>query len=254
MWRFALAWATGTSHIRHELPCQDRCVCAALGSSGIVAALADGAGSAEFAKDGAEIAVNTIIAFIAVAPINPTTDFAELLRSSAIAARDAVLAHARERDIEARQFASTLLAIVSTEFGSGAVQIGDGVIVVGQDAGQWGWVFWPQRGEYANTTRFLTDEDAVTRLEAESFARPLSHVILISDGLEPLAIHYAGKSVHAPFCDGLLGPLLKSDTAGHDAGLSAALVSFITSSAVTSRVDDDVSIILATCRPSPGSP
>src|SRR5947207_12025637 len=55
-----------------------------------------------------------------------------------------------------------------------ALPICDGVIVVSQDGGEWGWVFWPQRGEYANTTRFLTDEDAVARLEVEPFARPRS--------------------------------------------------------------------------------
>jgi hypothetical protein len=248
MWRFALARATGTSHARHEMPCQDRCACALI-DSGIVAALADGAGSAKFAEDGAEIAVNTFVSVISEAQINPATDFGELMRGAAVKARDAVVAHGQEKGIEARHLASTLLAIVSTEYGSGAVQIGDGVIVVSQEAGEWGWVFWPQRGEYTNTTRFLTDEDAPARLEVESFSHPMSDVILISDGLEPLAIHYASKSVHHPFYNGLLGPLLKSGTEGHDTTLSTALASFLSSPAVTSRADDDVSIVMATCRP-----
>ncbi len=249
-----MARATGTSHARHEMPCQDRCACATLNSSGIVAVLADGAGSAKFAEEGAEIAVNTVVAVVAAASINPTTDFAELIRGAAIAAREAVVAHAQGRGVDARELASTLLAIVSTEYGSAAVQVGDGIIVISQDSGEWGSVFWPQRGEYANTTRFLTDEDTATRLEVVSFGRPLSDVALISDGLEPLAIHYRDKSVHTPFYDGLFEPLLKSDATGRDTGLSTALESFLTSAEITSRVDDDVSIIMATCRQSSESP
>jgi hypothetical protein len=233
------------------MPCQDRCACVTLAGGGIVAAVSDGAGSAEFAEEGAEIAVNTIVAALSESVIEATTDFAELVRCAAIAAREAVLAHATERNVPARQFASTLLAVISTEHGSGAVQIGDGVIIVSQVANEWGWVFWPQRGEYANTTRFLTEEDALAKLEVEVFPQPLADLLLISDGLEPLAIHYATKSVHFPFCEYLFQPILKASSIGEDTKLSAALASFLTSSAVTNRVDDDVSIVLATSRQSP---
>jgi serine/threonine protein phosphatase PrpC len=115
----------------------------------IVAALADGAGSAQFAEHGAEIAVNEVIAAVSAVEIGATTLFADLVVRAAEKARAAVLAHADDQNADPRQFASTLLAIVSTDHGGGAIQIGDGVIVVNQDEGDWGWVFWPQRGEYA---------------------------------------------------------------------------------------------------------
>jgi serine/threonine protein phosphatase PrpC len=255
MWRFASAQVAGTAHTQRAIKCQDRCVCRTLGNGGIVAALADGSGSAEFSDIGAQIAVDTIADVIDTAPIDATTNFLELLRSSVIKARDAVLEYAKNDGNESRQFASTLLAVVSTEYGGGAVQLGDGVIVVGHEAGEMAWVFWPQRGEYANSTRFLTDEDAVDQMEVEAYRnRSLSDLVLISDGLQPLAIHYATRSIHAPFYNGLMGPLLESDCTGHDERLSKALESFLSSPAITGRADDDVSIILATCRPRPESP
>ena len=198
MWRFALARATGTSHIRHEMPCQDRCACVLFAEGGIVAALADGAGSAEFAEDGAEIAVNAIVDFLTAAKPSPETNFAVLVRSAVVAARRAVLAQAQIRNVSARQLASTLLAVISTEYGGGAAQIGDGVIVVSQEVNDWGWVFWPQRGEYANTTRFLTDHDAELRIEIEVFLRPLVDLMLVSDGLRtfsnPLRLEVCSQS------------------------------------------------------------
>jgi hypothetical protein len=254
MWRFALARARGTSHAHLEIPCQDRCACVVLPCGGIVAALADGAGSAQFAEDGAEIAVNEVIAAIAAAELGPTTAFADLARCAAVRARDAVLAHARDQNADPRQFASTLLAIVSTDHGGGAVQIGDGVIVVNQDEGDWDWVFWPQRGEYANTTRFLTDADALEHIQVDDFSRPLSDIALISDGLESLALHYASKSVHAPFYAGLFDPLIKSDGAGRHDALSAVLETFLGSPRVSARTDDDMSIVLATRRTSQPAP
>jgi hypothetical protein len=109
-------------------------------------------------------------------------------------------------------------------------------------------VFWPQRGEYANTTHFLTDEDALERLHIEPFVGKVSDIALMTDGLEPLALHYASKSVHEPFFHGMFQPLLDADGAEEINHLSASLERFLSSERVGSRTDDDVSLILATCR------
>jgi hypothetical protein len=109
-------------------------------------------------------------------------------------------------------------------------------------------VFWPQRGEYANTTRFLTDVDALTWVQAEAFAGPVADIALLTDGLEPLALHYASKSVHQPFFAGMFQPLIAVHDDGEIKQLSAALAKFLTSERVRSRTDDDVSVLLASCR------
>ena len=132
--------------------------------------------------------------------------------------------------------------------GGAALQIGDGVMVVRDGGNGWSWVFWPQRGEYANTTYFLTDDDAIERLQVETFSAAISDVALMSDGLEPLALHYASKTVHDPFFNGMFRPLLQSDGPSEVFHLSESLQRFLSSDQVGSRTDDDVSVILATRR------
>ena len=136
--------------------------------------------------------------------------------------------------------------MVLTPEGGGALQIGDGVIVVSDDTEGWSWMFWPQRGEYANTTHFLTDENAIDRIEVEVFRGAITDVALMSDGLEPLALHYATQTVHHPFFTGMFKPLLKADGFAEIGQLSAFLEKFLSSERVQSRTDDDVSLIIAT--------
>jgi len=213
-----------------------------------VAAVADGAGSAPLAERGAEIAVEMVVQGLSRALDTGRSDYETMLRESAAGARAAVLAEAQKHDSEPRDFASTLLVVVVGPCGGGTLQIGDGVIVVSDGADGWCWVFWPQRGEYANTTRFLTDEDAAERIQVETFSGKVTDVALMTDGLEPLALHYASRSVHEPFFQGMFRPLFDADGANEINHLSASLERFLSSERVGSRTDDDVSLILATCR------
>jgi hypothetical protein len=171
-----------------------------------------------------------------------------MLREAAAGAREAVLAEAQKHGSAPRDLASTLLVTVAGPSGGGALQIGDGVIVVSDGGGRWCWVFWPQHGEYANTTYFLTDEDAAERLQIEPFSGKVSDIALMTDGLEPLALHYASRFVHEPFFNGMFRPLFDADGAYEINHLSASLERFLSSERVGSRTDDDVSLILATCR------
>lgn len=248
MWRYAAAHATGTSHIKAGLPCQDRLACAVLGNRTLVAAVADGAGSAALAERGAEIAVETVVRCLSRALDAGRSDYGAMLREAAVGAREAVLTEAQKHGSEPRDLASTLLVAVVGPSGGGALQIGDGVIVVNDGGDGWCWVFWPQRGEYANTTHFLTDEDAAERLQVEPFGGKVTDVALMTDGLQALALHYASMSVHEPFFHGMFRPLLDADGANEINHLSASLERFLSSERVGSRTDDDVSLILATCR------
>jgi len=75
------------------------------------------------------------------------SDFGAVLREAAAQAREAVLSEALKLGTEPRDLASTLLALMAAPDGGGALQIGDGVIVVSEGGDEWSWVFWPQRGE-----------------------------------------------------------------------------------------------------------
>ena len=61
-WRFAAGQATGSAHEKLGKPCQDRFACCVEeDKQTLIAAVSDGAGTAEHAHIGAEIAVNTVI-------------------------------------------------------------------------------------------------------------------------------------------------------------------------------------------------
>jgi hypothetical protein len=248
MWRFAAARATGTSHLRANQPCQDRIACWALPGGALLAAAADGAGSATMGQRGADIAVDTVISHLRRSLDEERSDFGTLLREAALAAREAIAVEAVRDGLELRSYASTLLAVVLTAEAGGALQIGDGLIVVSDGGDEWSWVFWPQRGEYVNTTHFLTDDDAVERLEVQIFSGIVTDIALMSDGLGPLVLHYAGKAVHDPFFNGMFQPLQQAEGSAEIGNISASLEQFLSSERIGSRTDDDVSLILATRR------
>jgi hypothetical protein len=70
----------------------------------------------------------------------------------------------------------------------------------------------------------------------------------MTDGLQPLALHYATQSVHEPFFRGMFLPLYGSSGSGEVPALSASLEQFLSSERVRMRTDDDVSLILVTRR------
>ena len=189
-WTWAAAAAIGTSHMQSGTLCQDAFACrvwrSPSGSEVLVAALADGAGSAERAGCGAKLA-SALFVEVASELLAEGADYlrgaGELIRRAAAAARAALEARAahEERDID--DFACTLLMALLHDSGGAVGQIGDGAIVAagGHDAG-WRALTWPQHGEYLNTTRFLTEADALQRLRVEELADPVASVCLFSTG------------------------------------------------------------------------
>lgn len=229
------------------MPCQDRLGCEALADGSLIAAVADGAGSAARSGRGAEIAVQTTMTSIKDALNEGRTDVPALLLQAAREARAAVLHEAELEGVGARSYASTLLAAVLSSRGDAALQIGDGVIAVKAED-EWCWVFWPQKGEYANTTRFLTDDDAVCQIQVEELRQGVVDIALMSDGLESLALHYTTRTAHSPFLQGIMDPLVQARDQSEVTALSESLEQFLSSERVQARTDDDMSLVLATRR------
>lgn len=248
-WRVVASQVTGRSHQRSNLPCQDRAVFRVTEGSILLVAVADGAGSASAAERGAEAATTAALDFLGEAIGAGRVDYESMLRDAARTARKAVEACASDLVTDVRQLASTLLLAVCGPNGGGALQIGDGVIVVGPKADGWCWVFWPQHGEYANTTRFLTDDDWESHLQAGPLRAADHRIAVITDGLERLALHYESKTVFQPFFDGLFRPLCETRSIAEAEALRPALEEFLGSDRVTSQTDDDISIVLAMFEP-----
>ncbi|MCI0335258.1 MAG: protein phosphatase 2C domain-containing protein [Planctomycetes bacterium] len=104
-------------------------------------------------------------------------------------------------------------------------------------------IFWPQSGEYANTTNVLTSDDYRDRLDFLAIKTGCSNFALLTDGLERLALSFTQQTPHAPFFE----PLFKAlRTSGDLAGLSEGLRKFLASESVQLRSDDDKTLIIAT--------
>ncbi len=243
MWRYAVARATGLSHLKSGAPCQDRCA-QAINADGLIVAVSDGAGSAALSEVGAEIAVTKSVEFLKPHFDDPGANWLTLVGDAARIAKVAIHAEAIQACRSPRDYACTLLIVVLGPNGGAALQIGDGVIAY-RDAEAWGHVFWPQKGEYANTTRFLIEENAEDHFETVALKERFLELAVMTDGLESLALHFASHTVHEPFLESVISPLRKSESVGEVIAISAALEKFLKSERITSRTDDDLTLFLA---------
>jgi hypothetical protein len=214
----------------------------------LIAACADGAGSAELAEVGARLAVEAFIANAKAALLKENFNPADLDQRSLSAwnmeARRRIEEEAQERGVPLRQMACTLLTAIVGPWSAAFSQIGDGVIIfVGPEGYE--YVFWPDSGEYANTTRFLTDADFAERIRFDYLPRPISDVAILTDGLQMLALNYVESKVHDPFFKPMF-EALRSAPQGES--LKPALEAFLDSERVNQRTDDDKTLLLGTRR------
>ncbi len=255
VWRYVIATSIGTSHIKQGLPCQDYAKCVVTPDKDdnpvLIAVVSDGAGSAENSHIGSEIAC-TLFADEAAAYLSEnTTDTIDnaLALTWLQKIRDVIQQRAVSDEKRPRDYACTFLAAIISQNRAVYVQIGDGAIVVSDgEESNWGWIFWPQRGEFANTTFFLTDDNALERVSFDATDIPPLEVALFTDGIEPLVLEYATQTAFAPFYDRMFPSVRVASIEGLNGDLSASLEKYLASPSVCDRTDDDKSLILATRR------
>jgi Protein phosphatase 2C len=251
-WRIVGASVVGSSHISGGIPCQDfslhTLIEAEVGQV-LVAVVSDGAGTAKEASAGSYTACNTFIAlvqaFIAEGGRVSSIDRTRVEHWIKTIA-DTLERTAQQSGHHVREYACTLLAAVVADDASVFLQIGDGAIVTshGEEDG-WSWVFWPQHGEFANTTNFVVSEDALEVLEVDHAPRRIDEIALFTDGIENLVLHRGTKTVHVPFFNALLKPIRGSANIGYDESLSEKLGAYLGSPAFSERTDDDRTLLIA---------
>ena len=246
-WRFVSASVTGTSHLRLSLPCQDNCfvtdIEGADGHQWLIAIASDGAGSASRAEVGAELASEVGGRFLFSAVAEKGAELVEAMALDVLSAiRDAIAAEALRVGCGVRDFACTLVGAVVGPQRALFFQVGDGAVVVRRE-NSLECVFWPESGEYANMTYFVTDEAAAKHLHIRVDDAP-AEVALMTDGLQRLALVFADQTVHTPFFTPMFGALHGAKPEDCDR-LSDALAEFLASENVNARTDDDKTLILA---------
>ncbi len=249
-WRYVWASAIGTAHRDLGLPCQDRGVVQIQhGSSepeALVIAVADGAGSASAADRGAYLVTETLLTCVQQA-LNSGLRVADITSEDARAwiaeVVSCVQMQANAVGLPAREMAATALLAIATPQVVACIQVGDGVQVVRVDD-RYEIALWPQNGEYASSTNFACDADAITATEVRIITGVIQDIAVMTDGVQALALHYASHTAHAPFFDALL-PAVRNAPPGEDDSLNRALADFLDSVMVNDRTTDDKTLVMA---------
>jgi hypothetical protein len=245
-WRVVGAASQGTAHRKQDLPCQDAQAFRLLPNGALLAALADGAGSAEFSEQGAQCAVEEALEALASGletglPADED-EWIGLIVNAFERAQAALHRLAVEMDVPLRDLATTLACAAAFNNWLAAGQLGDGAVIAQGSAGELFPVTQAQRGEYANETFFLTQEGALEQVEIRILDRPVQALALMSDGLTRLALKMPYFEPHPPF----FGPLFAFAAAVEEQDRAKErLGEFLASDRVCARTDDDKSIILA---------
>ncbi|MDO3408182.1 PP2C family serine/threonine-protein phosphatase [Saccharibacillus sp. CPCC 101409] len=253
MWRYAHVSVRGTSHAKTDKPCQDFSLCTTLAGPGgapvLLAAVSDGAGSAERSDKGSELAC-TLFAEEVGRHLEKGGDVSGLTREFGEAwlgrFQRAIRKKAAESGCRSREYACTFLAAVVGEDSAVFMQIGDGAIVLSGEEGVYMWEFWPQQGEYENTTYFATQSGARKYLQHSlRSGAACGEVALFTDGLQRLALHYQTRTAYEPFFRPFFSALRRQEKP-QDERYGASLRSFLDSPRVNERTDDDKTLVLAT--------
>jgi hypothetical protein len=258
-WRAIGISVQGTSHRTAGLPCQDAHICRSLSTGETILAVADGAGSAACAAEGAAGAVVSFTEAIAErlgrGRPGDAAGWRMLVQMGYESAQVAVrrLASAAQRPV--RDYATTLTGVVLAAGWLATGQLGDGLIVAGvpgpQPANGTGagdgliLLARPQRGEYANEAYFLTQDDALDYVEIGAWESSVAAVGASTDGLLRLALRLPGYEPHEPFFRPLFAYLAGN---GNDNAVRNGLLNFLNSARLCARTDDDKTLVLAVQR------
>lgn len=242
-WRWAAASKIGTSHQRLGTRKQDAYRVSRQGEDSLCAVISDGAGSASHGGEGASLVCRWLTANVKqwLLAHDCLPDDEQVL-CWVDDTRDRLSEIATKRDVTRRQFAATLVMLIAHRDEMLALQVGDSALV-GRKDGAWEAICWPENGEFASTTYFVTDDPTV---RLRSYRLPLEHdaFAMFSDGLESVALEHLSHQPYPRFLDPMIKPVDLADGHGRLRELSKALGRYLESPGLCDRTDDDKTLIL----------
>ncbi len=245
MWQMIAASVPGSSHLRRGMGCQDAHCVEELAKGGMVAAVADGLGSAPLAERGAQVAVDEVVTTLCAA-LNRRLPRQErawllLLQEAFAAARAALVAVAAAEQRPLADYATTLIVAVVTKQWLAVGQVGDGAVVGQLVDGTLVTLSKPQRGEFANETQPLTTPTALAKVNYLCRPGSVQALALFTDGVQSLCLAATDYAPYQPFFVGLFAqicqPINRRDA-------EAALITFLQSDRLGRRSDDDKTLAL----------
>ena len=246
-WRWASASVIGSAHIQSGDRLQDAYVVSEISKDCVLAVVSDGAGSAQFGAFGTWLVCRFLtVRFREWIHENPELPSNAELSGWIEELRERISGIASQRETNPRQFAATLVAIVVAPNEAVSLHIGDSAIV-GRKEGKWEVLSWPESGEYAATTYFVTDNPE-PRLHIIRHAPEHEAFALFSDGVGDLALSHLERTAHTPFLGPMIRPVDDASGEGRLVELSAKLADYLAGSSVCERTDDDKTLILISRR------
>jgi hypothetical protein len=247
-WSWAGASRRGTSHERCGAPRQDAFRIVGPDGDGdfLTVVACDGAGSASHGGAGAAIAALTL-AYCARTWLSATACLpgAEAVTCWMLLARERIAHAATKRGLDPRDFATTAVIAISDGASTITAHVGDGAVVARfAPSRDWIALSWPEQGEYASMTRFLTEEGSIS-LRIARHDGLIDRLAVMTDGLERLALDFRACVPHAAFLEPMAAPLAARRIGGHDRDLSRALYAYLGGERVNERTDDDKTLVLA---------
>lgn len=243
MWRWAAASAIGTSHIQLGGRLQDAYAVSAIGDDKVFSVVSDGAGSAKFGAFGAWIVCRMLkVRFRKWLATDECFPDDETITEWIGNIRERISIIAEERGTVPRQFAATLAALLISPDEFLTIQIGDSAIVARRGS-EWDVICWPENGEYASTTYFVTD-DSGPRLHINRQKRLYDAFALFTDGIGDLALSHLELEAYPGFFNPMIRPVDDSSGVGRLHQLSKKLKAYLAEPPVCERSDDDKTLIL----------
>lgn len=250
-WRVVGASVAGAGHEKAGRGCQDVHNWRRLHDGTVVAAIADGAGSAALGQAGAEAAVGAAIDSLAGnAPVlrNACDNglWRNLFADSLSAARAAVKGEAIRRKVFVGELAATLILIVVRPDCVGSAQIGDGAVTVETLDGRVIPLTRPPIDDSVNATTFVTSDHAIGGAQFGVWRQGAAHLAAFTDGLQMLALKLPEGEPFEPFFKPLFHFADENAELPND---RSCLEEFLRSPRITARTDDDLTLFIATSRP-----
>jgi hypothetical protein len=236
----------GTSHQQTGQSCQDAFACQHLPTGEVLLTVADGAGSARAAAHGSAFSVQAAQHFLAHflqewAP-NSLEGWQALVQATFAHTHNALVDEAARLEQPLRDLATTLLVTVLSNEWTVIGLLGDCAAVCRSEEGALFTPCRPQKGEFANTTHFLTEQEALARLVIQVLPQPMRGVALFTDGLAELALSTVDGAPYSRFFAPLFAFVEQSGAAET---AQAQLSAFLASERINARTNDDKTLVLA---------
>ena len=192
-WIYGAAKQVGISHKETGAPCQDSFdIERSEDGKWIAVAVCDGAGSAKHSEFGSSLVSKTfakrlILLSKEVETRQPGAWINDFVIQQILNVRDELRIGAGSDDL--RDFHTTLVAFLMSDFGGFAIHIGDGAILggVAKESGDSTeiddevFISKPENGEYSNETFFITEGDWIKHLRITPMP-PLDWIFVGTDG------------------------------------------------------------------------